>query len=79
MRASDQFIGEHDCDEEDCRSCHNCGASGVPIDSTWNLCMECDLIEDVDEEEDEGCCQPWLLPAVWYEPGGCCTRDGKPL
>lgn len=34
-------VGKHDCDDPDCRSCHNCGKRGIVIDSEWNLCEDC--------------------------------------
>lgn len=44
-------VGEHDCDQNDCRNCHNCGIGGVPIDSTWNLCPTCNAEDDAELED----------------------------
>ncbi|KKK61857.1 hypothetical protein LCGC14_3010150, partial [marine sediment metagenome] len=35
-------IGKHACADDDCRSCHNCGITGVDISGPWNLCEVCD-------------------------------------
>ena len=51
-------VGKHACADDDCRSCHNCGITGVSISGPWNLCEVCDNEYTGGEriiEEEEGC------------------------